>query len=144
MKTTVEPAFHNQAVAAYFDACPPALKSKLLLLRRLIVETAETINSVDKLEETLKWGEPAYLTRHGSTIRIAVVKASQTRFAMFFNCKTNLIDTFREIYRDTFNFEGNRAIVFSPDEDIAADALKDCIAIALTYHKRKHLPLLGC
>ena len=46
---------------------------KLLQLRELIMKTAAATPEVGRLEETLKWGEPAYLTRQtgaGSTIRM--------------------------------------------------------------------------
>ena len=62
---------------------------------------------------------------------------------MFFHCGTKLVDTFRELYRDDFNFEGNRAIIFHEDDTIAMDALRHCIALPLTYHNVKHLPMLG-
>jgi hypothetical protein len=62
---------------------------------------------------------------------------------MYFHCKTKLVDTFRELYNDTFNFSGNRAIIFSKNDKIPVDELKYCIYLSLTYHRRKHLPLLG-
>ena len=64
-------------------------------------------------------------------------------YAMYFHCQTKLVDTFKELYGDKFEFEGNRAIVFGRDEKIAENELKHCLSIALNYHKVKHLPLLG-
>ena len=63
----------NAAVARAFEAYPPNIRRKLLALRALILKTAASTQSVGELEETLKWGEPAYLTSEskiGSTIRI--------------------------------------------------------------------------
>ncbi len=40
-------------------------------------------------------------------------------------------------------FEGNRAVLFDVDTSIPVAELKHCISLALTYHKVKHLPLLG-
>jgi hypothetical protein len=63
----------NPAVGAVFAAYPKPLKAKLLALRRLILDTAATTTGVGALEETLKWGQPSYLTaatKSGSTIRI--------------------------------------------------------------------------
>ena len=59
------------------------------------------------------------------------------QYAMYFNCNTRLVDTFREIYGDQFRFEGNRAIVFDEADPIPIDELSDCISLALTYHLRK-------
>ena len=42
-----------------------------------------------------------------------------------------------------FTFEGNRVIVFGETEGLAVDEMKHCILLTLTYHRMKHLPLLG-
>lgn len=99
------------------------------------------INS--EIEETLKWGEPSYLTKNGSTIRIGWKKKNPEQYAMYFHCKTKLVDTFKELYRNNFKFEGNRAIIFGINEKIATEELKHCILMSLNYHNIKHLPMLG-
>ncbi len=65
------------------------------------------------------------------------------RYAIYFNCNTSLVGTFRELYGDLFRFEGNRAIVFGAADPLPVNELKHCVALALTYHRVKHLPLLG-
>jgi hypothetical protein len=132
--------FSNSAVALIFDAYPSPIRSKLLALRALLFATAANTAGVGEIEETLKWGEPAYLTtqsRSGSTIRIDAKKSTATQYAIFFNCKTDLIETFRTLFPDEFQFEGNRAIVFDVNVDPPMDALKICITAALTYHRNK-------
>ena len=62
---------------------------------------------------------------------------------MYFNCNTKLVDTFKEVYPDTFSYAGNRAINFHRDETVPAAELEHCIFLSLRYHKIKHLPLLG-
>jgi len=74
--------FQNPAVAEVFAVCPPGMRRKLLALRRLIFETAAKIDGVGEIEETLKWGEPAYLmaeTRSGSTVRVGWNKSNTWR-----------------------------------------------------------------
>jgi hypothetical protein len=66
MMTNIE----NSGVKDVFDDYPEPMRKKLLLLRQLILDTAAETGSVNKLEETLKWGEPSYLAKGGSTIRI--------------------------------------------------------------------------
>ncbi len=56
---------------------------------------------------------------------------------MFFHCQTRLVDTFREIFRDDLAFEGNRAIILDAADELPEDALRHCIAMALTYHLNK-------
>ena len=58
---------------------------------------------------------------------------------MYFNCQTNLIETFRSLFPNDFRFEGNRAIVFSAADVPASDALAYCIAAALTYHRNNKI-----
>ena len=96
-----------------------------------------------KLEETLKWGEPSYLTKHGSTLRMDWKAKTPNQYAMYFKCTSRLVEAFKVIFSDTFQFEGKRAIAFQLNQKIPVDKLKQCIAMTLTYHKVKHLPLLG-
>ncbi|QJD82276.1 DUF1801 domain-containing protein [Cohnella herbarum] len=136
-------AIDNTKVAAVFDHYPEHIQKKLLFLRQLILDTAAETTGIDTVEETLKWGEPSYIAKRGSTIRIDWKKSTPHRYAMYFNCNTKLVDTFKELYREKFNYEGNRAIVFDENEEIPVDELKQCILLSLTYHTRKHLPMLG-
>ena len=130
--------FANPAVAKTFESYPPDVRRKLLALRELILRTAAATEGVGPLEETLKWGEPAYLTtqsKSGSTVRIAWKKSAPSQYAIYFNCQTTLVDTFRTLFPGEFKFEGNRAIVFDKADAVPAEALEFCIAAALTYHR---------
>ena len=133
----------NAAVTEVFESYPKHMRKKLLFLRQLVLETASETENVSTVEETLKWGEPSYVTKSGSTVRMDWKKAKPHQYAMYFHCQSKLVDTFKELYRDKFKFEGNRAIVFNENDDIPVDELRHCILLALTYHSRKHLPMLG-
>ena len=133
----------NPEVALVFERYPEHIINKMLYLRQLILETASETRSIDSVQETLKWGEPSYLAKKGSTIRIDWKESKPNQYAMYFNCKTKLVDTFKELYGTQFKFEGNRAIVFNEAEELPVDDLKHCIMLSLTYHTRKNLPLLG-
>lgn len=132
--------FETIEVAQAFAIYPPSVKRRLLALRELIFETAATTNGVGKLEETLKWGEPAYVTsvsKSGSTIRIAWKQKTPSQYAVYFNCQTTLIETFKTLFPGEFRFEGNRAIVFDVADKVPKVSLAFCIAAALTYHRNK-------
>lgn len=127
-------------VRAVFGAWPPEIQARLFELRGLVFETAAETEGVGRLEETLKWGTPAYLTsesKSGSTIRIAPIKGEVAEYALFFNCQTSLVETFRHWFPKGLRFEGNRAIVFRVDEALPSREVKECIAAALMYHRRK-------
>lgn len=66
-----------------------------------------------------------------------------SRYYLFFNCQTKLVDTFRELYSDSLEFQGNRAIILSLSAPLPEASIKTCLELALTYQKRKNLPLLG-
>ena len=133
----------NPAVEQVFINYPDAVRSKLLELRGLVIETAKEIEGVTELEETLKWGEPSYLTKNGSTLRMDWKSKKPDQYAMYFKCTSRLVETFKLIFKDKFTFEGKRAIVFEIEDEIPKDELRHCIKAALTYHKVKHLPTLG-
>lgn len=134
MKATV---FTNADVRAVFAAYPAGLRKRLTSLRSLILTTAAETEGVGEVVEMLKWGQPSYLTvkpKSGTTIRI---DAHGDGYAMFVNCQTSLVGTYRELYGDVLTLEGNRAVVFSARAGLPEDVVGHCIALALTYHKRK-------
>ena len=131
----------NPSVRQIIGAYPKEIQERILQLRQLVFAVAKELDL--SLTETLKWNEPSYLTDGGSTVRISWRKAYPNHYGMFFNCKTSLIETFKEIYPHEFNYEGNRAVVFSLDDEIPEKELKHCIELSLNYHEIKHFPLLG-
>jgi hypothetical protein len=133
----------NPEVELVFNNYPETVRKKLLNLRRLIIETASEIEGLINLEETLKWGEPSYLTKNGSTIRIDWKESKPGQYAIYFKCTSKLVPTFKMLYNDIFKFEGNRAIIFQMNDKLPEAELKKCIKAALTYHQVKNLPMLG-
>lgn len=125
-----------------FQQYPQAVADNLLRVRNLIVTTAEELNIVD-LQETLKWGEPSYISKTGSAIRFDWKSSSPENFYIYFNCKTVLIETIRELYGDELIYQGNRALVFKADQPLPVNALQQCFTLALEYKERRRMPLLG-
>jgi hypothetical protein len=134
--------FSDTGVASVFKAYPPGIRAKLMALRELVFDTAEKTTDVGRLTETLKWGQPSYLTEEtgsGTTVRIDRLKADNG-YAVYFHCQSGLVDQFRELYPDTFKYQGKRAIVFKADDRVPARELRHCLALALTHHARKKKP----
>ena len=114
-----------------------AHQAKLQALRDLIHATADITPEITELEESLKWGQPSFIVKPkgiGSTVRI---DKKDDGVSIYFICTTGLIDKFREIYPDAFNYMGNREIHFALEDDLNEDELAHCIAMALTYHLNK-------
>jgi hypothetical protein len=125
-----------------FQSYPKEILAKLNSLRELIISTADELN-IDTIEETLKWEEPSYLVKKGSTIRMDWKAKSPNQYALYFKCTSKLIPTFKKVYGDKFKYEKTRAIVFNLDEKIPVEELRVCIGLALQYHYVKNLPRLG-
>jgi hypothetical protein len=134
--------FEDPRVASLFRAYPPAVRTRLMALRELVLDAAARTPGVGRLTETLKWGQPSYLTEEtgsGTTVRIDRLKAADG-YAVYFHCQSGLIGQFRELYPDTFKFEGKRAIVFAAGDRVPARELRHCLALAFTHHSRKKKP----
>jgi len=127
---------------------PPAPRRVLMQLRRLIYATAAGDSSIGALTETLKWGEPAFLTqatKSGTTVRIGWKAKTPEDIALYVHCQTSLVETFRTLYRaeyetgnnEELRFEGNRAVIVGIDRELPEEALKRMIHAALTYHLHK-------
>lgn len=129
----------NEVFANY----PDFVRDKMQFLRELVIETAEETEGVTKLEETLKWGEPSFVTKNGSTLRMDWKEKSPDQYAMYFQCTSRLVDTFRLVFDHKFQYEGKRAIVFKLNQKVPEVELKECIRASLTYHNVKELITLG-
>jgi len=131
--------FADKNVAEVFRRYPAKLRTRLMALRELIFDVAADTGGVGRLSETLKWGQPSYLTEQtgsGSTVRIDRLKNADG-YAIYFHCQSGLVDEFRRIYPETFRYEGKRAILFDNSERVPVRALGHCIGLALTHHARK-------
>lgn len=133
----------DKKVDTIFNNYPNFVKDKMLFLRNLVLETAKETEEIHQIEETLKWGEPSFITKQGSTLRMDWKPKLPNQYAMYFSCSSRLIDTFKMVFPNTFHYEGKRAIVFQLDEEIAIEELKQCIQAALMYHKVKQHISLG-
>ncbi|MBU2936583.1 MULTISPECIES: DUF1801 domain-containing protein [Pacificibacter] len=125
----------NPAVAQVLANVPPAERAGLLDLRQLIFDVAARDPDIGPLEETLKWGQPAYFTaatKSGTTLRLGLPKTGG--FAMLCHCQTTVISDFRALFGDDFIYDGNRAVVFSAGETLPTDKIALLISAALRYH----------
>ena len=132
--------FDDAKVAAVFKAYAPDVRARLMALRETVFEVAAVTPGVGALTETLKWGQPSYLTEEtgsGTTVRIDRLKDDAGGYAVYFHCQSGLVGQFRELYPKTFAYEGERAILFGPTTRVPARELRHCIALALTHHLRK-------
>lgn len=127
-------------VAVAFDAFTEPVRAQLLEVRKLIFTMAAETAGVSPLTETLKWGEPAYVTEatgSGSTVRLGQLISRVGMGAVLFNCRTTLVATFRTQFPQTFHYQGNRAIVLDPFAPLAVEPLAMCLSMSFTYRSRQ-------
>lgn len=103
----------NSKVLEKFNSYPDFVRDRMQYLRELVIETAEEIETVKVLEETLKWGEPSFVTKYGSTLLMDWKEKTPNQYAMYFQCTSRLIDTFRVVFDQKFQFEGKKSNYFS-------------------------------
>ena len=125
------------AVADAFARFPEAARAKLMAARDQVFAAAADDPRVGELTETLKWGEPAYLTattRSGSTVRLGLA-GKPAESAMLLNCRTGLVEEIRARYGDLFRYAGTRGVLLS--DATPPEAVRHCAALALTWHARR-------
>lgn len=137
----------QREIAQKFSQYPTVIAQPLLKIREMILDQAQALG-IDDLQETLKWGQPSYLCKGGSTIRLGGASGEgalqkSTSYSIYFNCNSLLVETFRELYPTEFTYIGNREIQLKADQTLPESALRHCLSMALRYHKLKQLPLLG-
>jgi uncharacterized protein DUF1801 len=129
----------NQEVLSLIDSYPAELRSALLELRSIIVEIAEQNDDVGVLEETLKWGQPSYLTirpKTGTTIRIDRDKSDNGDYAFYVNCQSSLVSEWRALFPHLI-FGGDRSVHFRINGRFPKEEISQMITMALTYHVGK-------
>ena len=134
-------------IANVFNAWPDPARDRALGLRGQIFAIADDIrkthNLKKPLEETLKWGEPAYILSTGSTLRMGHKAARPDTLSLYFNCNTRLVETFRELHGERLDLVGSRELSLPIAGDWPDDIVADCIRKTLAYHTLKKLDLLG-
>ena len=126
-------------VLSVIEREPPDIREGLMELRRLILETAAETDGSGKVVETLKWGQPSYLTekpKSGTTIRIASDGSELGDIALYVSCNTSLVSEWRGLFPDLI-FGGDRSLHLSLAKPLPLPELRQMIRMALTYHSRK-------
>ena len=125
------------AVSEAFARFPETARARLLAARAQVFAAATDDPRVGELTETLKWGEPAYLTEatgSGSTLRLGLA-GEPARAALLVNCRTGLVEEMRARYGDLFSYAGTRGVLLS--DASPPEAVRHCAVLALTWHARR-------
>lgn len=129
-------------IARVLKTAPKPVRDRLMSIRTLIFAAADA-EKIGPLEETLKWGDPAYLPKHpriGTTLRLGWSEGAKAGVTLFVPCQTRLIDLYRARFSTGFEYDGSRAVRMSLDAPLPEAEVQQMAAMALTYHrdKRRH------
>lgn len=133
MTLSPQPAFEDDAVQAVYKAYPQAQAERMLTLRRWVFESADELGLV--VTEALRWGEPAYLCKQGTTLRMDA--KSEGACSLYVHCQTDLVAQFWERHGDILELIGTREVRLPMHTPLPEHALRDCITLALTYKLRR-------
>lgn len=125
---------------------PRPAQEAALACRALFHGVAEA-RAIGPLEESLKWGQPAWRPvrpRTGSTLRLGWSEGQPDRLSLFVDCKTDLALRLKVTHPDLpFNDE-RRHIAVSLDTPLPEEAVIRLAEMTFCYHLRQQTaPTLG-
>lgn len=126
--------FKNKDIKKVFSAYPKDVCERLLMIRELIFSIAAKHSEIGEVEETLKWGNPSYLTIHpksGTTIRLSDFRAQENKYTISVHCQTTLVSEFKEVFPH-LKYDGNRSIILDKGKKLPLQELERFIYLALT------------
>ncbi len=115
---------------------PAPLKSRLIDVRSLVLEIAETSDHIGVIEESVKWGQLSFATvrpKSGTPLRLGG-DAGMGTYSLFVPCSTRLISDFRDHSAGMFDYHGNREIRLNIDTPMPKSELSLFISATLSYY----------
>lgn len=119
-------------------AWPRDARAQFNEMRTLILNAAAAAD-VGRVEESLKWREPAWRParpNQGTTLRLCWQAKFPGTIALFVGCKTTLSATMQEIYPTAFQYESNRGLRLVLGEPLPEQAIDHLARLAFTYHRK--------
>jgi hypothetical protein len=97
-------------------------------------------NDLGGLNESLKWGQPAWRPvkpRTGSTLRMNWSPATPDHLAFFVDCKTDLAARMQDLYPDLPLNDGRRHLGVFLDAPLPEQAIAHLASMTFTYHLKR-------
>ena len=118
-----------------FQSWPAPVAQTALAIRTHLMQAAQDLD-IQNLEESLKWGEPAWRPRKGGTTLRLSWKPGSDEIGLFVDCKTDLNARMMSDYPDAFRYHPPRAMYHSvADEDLPVAALTHLARITFRYSR---------
>lgn len=127
-------------VAQVYEGYPAEYRGRLQELRSTLFTTCQKLYGTGQLQESLKWGEPAYrpLPPHGgTTVRLHWKPKYGAQVGVFVPCQTTLVADMRALYGDLLSFEGNRCLWLPGTGPYPEEAVAHFFAEAFRYGRKR-------
>lgn len=113
---------------------PDAAADMGLAIRAHWQQTAQALD-LPPLDESLKWGEPAWRPRKGGTTLRMNWKGDAEGLGIYMDCKTDLCARMQSDFPDAFRYAPPRALFLQPGAELPQDALTHLAKIAFRYKR---------
>ncbi|MFL4470881.1 hypothetical protein ACERZ8_13675 [Tateyamaria armeniaca] len=97
-------------------------------------ETVQTLE-LPPLDESLKWGEPAWRPRKGGTTLRMSWKGDVEGLGIYMDCKTDLCARMQSDFPTAFRYVAPRALFLHPDTALPKEALRHLAKMAFRYKR---------
>lgn len=118
---------------------PQAAQDHLKAARRIACDMAQSA-AIGPLEESLKWGQPAWrprAPRTGATLRLNWSPSHPDHLMALVDCKTDLASQMSISFPGQFLNDGRRSLSFDLAHPLPGDAFAQLAHLTFTYHRRK-------
>tara|TARA_R110002110_G_scaffold23490_2_gene89420 strand:+ start:1040 stop:1462 length:423 start_codon:yes stop_codon:yes gene_type:complete len=92
------------------------------------------------LDETIKWGQPAWRpvrARTGSTLRMGWSPAKPAHLSLFVDCKTDLAARMRDLYPNLAGNDGRRQMALDLTQPLPEQAVSHLAQMTFCYHRSR-------
>lgn len=113
----------------------PHTAQQHLLTARAIAFDVAGADPATRLDEALKWGEPAWRPRKGGTTLRMSWKTSEDALGLFVDCKTDLCARMQSDFPTAFRFAAPRALYLHPGDAFPSDAMRHLAKMAFRYKR---------
>lgn len=114
---------------------PDGLQQRLSAVRALIIDIGKSTETIGTLDESLKWGQISFATskpKSGTPIRIDGDADAKT-YSLYVPCSTSLIEDFRTVHPNMFDYHGNREIRLNLNHPLPKQELILFLTASMTY-----------
>ncbi|WP_299725237.1 hypothetical protein [uncultured Tateyamaria sp.] len=113
----------------------PAWAADMALAVRAEWRQTATALDLPPLDESLKWGEPAWRPRKGGTTLRMSWRGDADGLGVYMDCKTDLCARMQSDFPAAFRYAAPRALFLQPDAELPQDALRHLAKMAFRYKR---------